>query len=602
MKCALNLLSVLAVSAIMPLNAIGQNASNQKGVADIRIAVNQQLESRALVDFSPKQIPLSETAPAEAIAKHYTQTHRYLQLPDVGMQLVHQTQSRIGYHYLYQQTYKGIPIWGATLKVNTNANQVTLSVFDKLVETSGWPSAAAIGTSKKAFWIANNGSATIAFEQLSPEGYVLSDADGNLIYERPAAFNLFTPDTPATALVFLPDPLTPQGVIYGQNGTYQHYNDSDYALINDAREEVTIPVTFANGLFTLQNQYARVVDLRSPFVAPATSNTPTFNYLRSQSGFKDAMALYHITHTQLYFQSLGFNQLKQYTIKVDAHSGSDDNSSFNFGDTSLNFGTGGVPDAEDGDVISHEYTHALSFFINPSPNMSSERRAIEEAMCDVIAAIQSKKYTEYNWRKLFNWDGPNPRAAGVSGFWGGRDGQTSRTYANITGNPYRDCEIWTSTLLDITNEIGLDSTAMLMLETISSMTESTTMPEAATLFMQADSILLGSYFSWKMGRVFNERGLGNFPTSIQSVSQLAAAVSLNNTFAFANGTGSAVLDLTAVQGASVAVYNVQGQIIYQYPQAPQQLEFNPQLFAAGMYVVRVTSALGSVQLKLLRAN
>ncbi len=83
------------------------------------------------------------------------------------------------------------------------------------------------------------------------------------------------------------------------------------------------------------------------------------------------MALYHVTNTQEYLHSLGIDEVK-YQLKIDAHSSTSDQSYFEYdGDTTLNFGTGGVPDAEDADhLVEREHDVA--------PLVGRRRRALHD--------------------------------------------------------------------------------------------------------------------------------------------------------------------------------------------------------------------------------
>lgn len=555
----------------------------------------------AAVSFQPVVIPDWDMPLPDRVKLFFKQNTAALQQPYTDLQLTQNKHSRIGWHLSYQQTYKGIPVFGAMLKVNVNEQGVTLSVFDELVQTQYWQVAQFTPNEQlgKAMWIVSGDHPVAAYQSYAGYDRVITDLRGTVIQQKDSRFYYANEDTMVSGKVFLQDPLTPQHVIYGQDGTYKHFNDSDYALLNDARVLVTFPATLDSGIFKLRNQYAIIKDLVPPTVAPAESATPSFDFTRKQSGFKDVMALYHVYATQMYFQYLGFNELKNYQIKVDAHSGTADNSFFAYNtDSSLNFGTGGVPDAEDGDVPSHEYTHAMSWFLNASPNMSTERRAMEEGMCDVIAAIMSKRTTEFNWRKLFNFDGPNPTTPGAGSFWGGRNGDSPKTYASKVNDWYSDSEIWSSTLLDISEQIGTDSTAILMLSTIYSMSQNATMPQAAQLFMQTDSILFHKYFGWKIGRIFNDRGMGNFPTGISEQAELQRSLKLANTAAFATGEGDAVLELPA--DALITVYDLQGKQINTFAAKKGNVSFDAHAFTPGMYIIMVQTPNARASLKLIR--
>jgi Zn-dependent metalloprotease len=559
--------------------------------------LDSQIPSMSLLSAT---IPIADSRIEDAILLHFKQIHPSLQDDNTSLILVYNKTSKLGNHLLYQQTYKGIPIYKATLKVNTNHQNRVISSIDMLQQTSNWQAYKVISntTLGDAIWITNENNPIPAFQLNKSDYRLITDAQGTIIEQKENKFYYTIEDTMVSSKVFLPDPLTSQSVIYGEGGTYKHFNDSDYALLNNERKDVLFPATISGGVFKLENKYAKIMDLISPNSAPSTSLTPNFNYTRSQNGFKETMVMYHLYASQLYYQFLGFDELKDFQIKADAIASTNDNSSFNLNDSTLFFGTGGVPDAEDGDVISHEYTHALSYFMSPAPNMNSERRAIEEAICDVVAANLSKQYTPFNWRLLYNFDGPNPVASGSISFWGGRNGNSTKTYANYTGNPYSDCEIWSSTILDIAEQIGNDTAAMILLNAMYMMGENTTMPQAASLMMQVDSILFNRDFGWKIGPIFNARGLGNFATALPEEQRLLNQLVIYNTASFAIGTGNTSFELPVT--ASITILDMQGKTVKKETVQKGIVSFNPNDFVTGIYIVRVQTEKGLLTFKLVR--
>ena len=71
------------------------------------------------------------------------------------------------------------------------------------------------------------------------------------------------------------------------------------------------------------------------------------------------MAYFHIDRMQRYLQGLGFANVVHRSIPVNLHATAEDNSFYSPTTRALNFGDGGVDDAQDADVISHEYGHAI---------------------------------------------------------------------------------------------------------------------------------------------------------------------------------------------------------------------------------------------------
>ncbi|MCX9082554.1 MAG: hypothetical protein OIN83_10195 [Candidatus Methanoperedens sp.] len=105
--------------------------------------------------------------------------------------------------------------------------------------------------------------------------------------------------------------------------------------------------------------------LKGPYVdtctTPNRAKEPDliFNYSRSDPGFKEVMAYYHIDTAQRYIQSLGFTNLCSKTIKVNVQGDFVNNSYYNPDARELIFGTWYIDDAQDADIILHEYSHVM---------------------------------------------------------------------------------------------------------------------------------------------------------------------------------------------------------------------------------------------------
>jgi hypothetical protein len=153
----------------------------------------------------------------------------------------------------------------------------------------------------------------------------------------------------------------------------------------------------------------------------------------------------------------------------------------NGGDPTLSFGTGGVDDAEDADVIIHEYCHGISWSANGNDNFSNERAGLDEGLADYFATSYSRSLNTFNWEKMFSWDGHNA-------FWTGRIANTSTNYGT-TNDIYKLGEIWNSAMSAMSTDLGDYVTDRLMLESLHFFTNNTTLPEAALYVLKADTLL-----------------------------------------------------------------------------------------------------------------
>jgi zinc metalloprotease ZmpB len=134
------------------------------------------------------------------------------------------------------------------------------------------------------------------------------------------------------------------------------------------------------------------VTVESSTGKPAYSSTGQFHFDRSQDQFEQVMAYYWITRAQDYLQRLGFGRSgtgldgvmdERIAVKVGQYGG--DNSYQTDKPFRLRFGKGGVDDAEDAEVIVHEYGHAIHADQVPGFGASPDAGAIGEGFGDYLA-------------------------------------------------------------------------------------------------------------------------------------------------------------------------------------------------------------------------
>src|SRR6478752_1058947 len=163
-----------------------------------------------------------------------------------------------------------------------------------------------------------------------------------------------------TGTVFFPNP-----VAQLQDESLTDQKDADYAALQPAYRNVTL--TNLDGSGTLTGAWAQVV---SETGVPARSATNTFTYHRNDDRFEQVMAYYWVTQAQRYIQSLCFGTGKYPPVNKQSQRlpinqyGQDNSFASDHPVDELRFGKGGVDDAEDAEVILHEYGHAIHFSQN----------------------------------------------------------------------------------------------------------------------------------------------------------------------------------------------------------------------------------------------
>ena len=257
----------------------------------------------------------------------------------------------------------------------------------------------------------------------------------------------------APAQVFAPNPVADLGI-----ETLTDQKDADYfsadPFLRTAYHQVTL--TDLDGSGTMTGKYAAI---RST-TGPAATNTGSgFVYTRDDDRFEQTMAYYWITTAQHYIQSLGFGSTlplvndRQQLVRIDQYGG--DNSFFRdtFKNLDITYGKGGVDDAEDAEVIDHEYGHSVQDNQVPGFGSSEEAGAIGEGFSDYLAVAVS------------SWAAPTPDEACVAD-WDStsytstvphclrRVDGTKHYPEDLVGEVHADGEIWSRALWDIRNALG----------------------------------------------------------------------------------------------------------------------------------------------------
>jgi hypothetical protein len=174
----------------------------------------------------------------------------------------------------------------------------------------------------------------------------------------------------------------------------------------------------------------------------------------------------------------------------------------------IRFGKGGVDDAEDAEVILHEYAHAMmdSQMTPFGFGGSLEAAAIGEGLADYWAVTVS------------NVIAPTPDPACVADW-----DSTSYTAAvphclrrvdydlhypeDLAGEIYHDGLIWSRALWDIRSALGHAKADTVILEGIFGYDPYTTMPAAADATVKAAERLYGKATAKAVSRVFQARGI-----------------------------------------------------------------------------------------------
>lgn len=511
-----------------------------------------------------------------------------LQNPFCGLRLLSKVESNIGIHLLFIQTFNGTDVYQSTLKVNLDKKGNVLSVFNDLSDARNWKEQyhpANSTQNKKAIWAFNGQNLSASFlKNLDGKEEVFS-ATNELIFTRFTKLGLGKTDTILPVKIFNPDPLTTARSPY--QAPYLNYNRVDSPALNIERKELMMKLKIdTQGNFLMENEYVILKDLYSPATPIFSSSNPLdFIVTRATNLFKQEMVLYHTQVYNEYLKSLGFNIHGNQPLLFDPHGAFGEASKFDFdisGNPYIVLAVDYIPDAEDADVIWHEYTHAINYFAAPNTTNGEERIGIDEGCADIMAVILSRKLSDYNWRKVFNWDGNNFPS------WTGRTTAGTKNYkTDFANSRYSDCEIWSSAIVDIAELIGHDIAIELLFTSVPSFQNNMTQPQAAKLFLQADSLLFNKMHYQSINKVFFERGY--IDAMFIENTNSTIPIQLVNSIGFADGSGNLEIISISNEDFNLQVIDINGRKIFEKSNLQMHAVLNSDDFKSGIYFLKIES-------------
>lgn len=243
----------------------------------------------------------------------------------------------------------------------------------------------------------------------------------------------------------------------------------------------------------------------------ATAANGDFTALRrNDRGFNEVQAYWAIDTAQRYIQnSLGIQNAANYQIRVNVHAFSDDNSNYSpsgNGTGVLNFGDGGVDDAQDAEIVWHEYGHAI-LDNQAGIRLFGESGAIHEGWGDYVAATMSTTVAGDSrfYPTIGEWDatsynpGNPPYLRRVDG---------NKQYPRDTdGEVHDDGEIWSACLWAINRSLGRAVADPIIFNANFLFSTSVGFEEAAAAVVEADVQLNGGANLTAIRQAFSSHGI-----------------------------------------------------------------------------------------------
>jgi Zn-dependent metalloprotease len=434
--------------------------------------------------------------------------------------------SILGKHVLFQQYYDGKPISDAWLRVdldkdsnvyNVQNDLIPTTIIEKSAQSRKARAAKAVAPDptaavKTAFketgcaksktrealetqlvYFPHKGVPTLAWKVIvrgtrpTREWKVYVDAANGKVLEK---INLLK-DAAGKGRIFDPNP-----VVKLNNTTLKDRSPIPAAAYSDVTLNALDNTGLLDGDFVSTRRTANRVK----------KTNLKFQFKRGQRGFKEVMAYFHIDRVQRYIKSLGFNNVLGRAIEVDVAGEAEDNSAYSTVTKSLAFGTGGVDDAEDAEIILHEYGHAIQDDQVPGFGASTECGAMGEGFGDYLAAsfFESMKAAPLK-PCVGTWDAVAYSRAKPPNL---RRLDSKKKYPqDIDHEVHDDGEIWSACLWQIRAAIGRKTADKLIIAHHFLVNRRASFADAANALITADKNLNGGRNEAVIRDVFKRRGI-----------------------------------------------------------------------------------------------
>jgi zinc metalloprotease ZmpB len=309
----------------------------------------------------------------------------------------------------------------------------------------------------------------------------------------------------ARAQVFAPNPVADLGI-----QTLTDQKDADFFSPDPAlaRAYHRVTLTDLDGSGTLTGTYAKVISETGNAAAETGGG---FDYTRDQDQFEQTMGYYWVTQAQRYIQSLGFGSTlpavneRQQPLRINQFGG--DNSFYRegTGKLTITLGKGGVDDAEDAEVIVHEYGHSVQDNQVPGFGSTPEAGAIGEAFGDYLAVTVSEHFAPTPDEPcVADWDSISYTATTPHCL---RRVDGSKHYPeDFVGEVHADGEIWSRALWDIHGALGAQRADTIIIDAQFDFTPGISMRDAAAATIKTAG-LYGTSAQSAVRAAFAARGL-----------------------------------------------------------------------------------------------
>jgi hypothetical protein len=245
-------------------------------------------------------------------------------------------------------------------------------------------------------------------------------------------------------------------IVATRDNSLRDMADSAAAVPLSAYSTVALPGLVGNGF--LDGDFAS----SSRTKKRAFSSVNNFAFDRSDDGFSETMGYYYIDYAERYIQSLGFNDINNRQQVFGVNRLKIDNSFYSPQSKEISLGLGGVDDAEDAEVILHEYGHSIQDNQVPGFGSTLEAGSMGEGFGDYWGASVGAQFSGgFQDLCLAEWDATSYSSTNPPCLR--RLDSTKHYPEDVDGEVHNDGEIWAAALWQIRGSLGATDSDRLVL-------------------------------------------------------------------------------------------------------------------------------------------